>query len=78
MSDEQQTREPGTRKSRKTGNFVRPQKSTEDAFFDTFSEWSDDQQEFALRVLAQIQRMKSRYLSTPEKQQSLPDAGGDK
>jgi hypothetical protein len=69
MADE---KPQGTRKSRRSGVFVTPQKSTEDAWFDTYSEWSEEQQEFAIRVLAQIQRMRTRYLNTPDKQQQLP------
>lgn len=65
--------EPGTRKSRRTGHSVRPQKSTQDAWFDTFSEWSEADQEMALRVCQQIMRLRKRYLNAPIPQQQLPE-----
>ena len=56
------TPEIGTRKSRKTGEPVRPQRATLDAYFDTFSMWSVSQQELALEVLTQLHRQTKRLI----------------
>jgi hypothetical protein len=55
MTDDKQP--TGTRRSRRSGEFVTPQRATEAAWFQTFWDWSPEQQTFALRVLEQVQRL---------------------
>ena len=69
MADEKPA---GTRRSRKSGDYVVPQRSTEDAWYQTFALWSPEQQAVALKVLEQLARLRKTYLPAAAPTVRLP------
>lgn len=69
-------KEPGTRKSRVTGNYVTPQRATLDGMYDTFARMSEAQQATSLEVFTQLHRQRKilGVPTVPEKQQTLPES----